>query len=52
MMLCRNLSTLMNKYLNPSGTLGRMPIMSIPHIAKVHEISIGRRGLACFVVCF
>jgi hypothetical protein len=47
-----NVSIPINKYLNPAGTLGRMPTMSIPQTAKGQEISIGWRGLACFVVCF
>jgi hypothetical protein len=47
-----NVSTPMNKYLNPPGALGKVHMMSIPHTAKGQEISIGRRGLTCFVVCF
>jgi hypothetical protein len=41
-----NMLTLMNKYLNPPGALGKMPTMLIPQITEVQEISIGRRGLA------
>jgi hypothetical protein len=41
-----------NKYLNPPGALGRMPILPIPQTTKGQEISIGWRGLAHFVVCF
>jgi hypothetical protein len=47
-----NVSTPTNKYLNPPGALGKIPMMSIPQIAKGHEMSIGQRGLACFIVCF
>jgi hypothetical protein len=47
-----NVSMAMNKNLNPPGALGKIPMMSIPHIAKGQEISIGQRGFACFVVYF
>jgi hypothetical protein len=47
-----NVSTAMNKNLNPPGALGNAPTMSIPQIASDHERSMGRRGLSCFVVCF
>jgi hypothetical protein len=36
-----NVSTPTNKYLNPPSVLGKMTRMSIPHIAKGQEISIG-----------
>jgi hypothetical protein len=42
----------MNKYHKPPSALGKMPTMSIPQTAKGQEISIGQRGLTCFVVCF
>jgi hypothetical protein len=47
-----NVSTPMNKYLNPPGALDKMSMMSIPHTAKGQEISIGRRELTYFVICF
>jgi hypothetical protein len=47
-----NVSIMMNKNLNPLGALGRIPMMSIPHIAKGQERSIGQKEFACFVVCF
>jgi hypothetical protein len=47
-----NVLTPMNKNLKPLGALGRIPMMSIPHIAKGQERSIGQRGFACFIVCF
>jgi hypothetical protein len=43
-----NMSTPANKYQNPPGAIGRMPIMLIPQIAKGQEISIDKRGLLCF----
>jgi hypothetical protein len=36
-----NVSIIMNKNLNPPGTLGKMSMMSIPQIAKGQERSIG-----------
>jgi hypothetical protein len=36
-----NVSMAMNKNLKPPGALGRMPMMSIPQIAKGQERSIG-----------
>jgi hypothetical protein len=47
-----NVSILMNKYLNPPSALGKMSTMSIPQIVKGQERLIGRRGFACFIVCF
>jgi hypothetical protein len=47
-----NVSIKANKNLNPPGALGKIPMMSIPHIAMGQEISIDQRGFACFVVCF
>jgi hypothetical protein len=47
-----NVSIVTNKNMNPPGALGKMRTMSIPLIAKGQERSIGRRGFACFVVCF
>jgi hypothetical protein len=47
-----NVSIVTNKNLNPLGGLGKMPTMLIPHIAKGQQRSIGRRGFACFIVCF
>jgi hypothetical protein len=47
-----NVSMVTNKNLNPPGTLGKTPTMSIPHIAKDQERSIGRREFACFIICF
>jgi hypothetical protein len=47
-----NVSTPMNKYMKPPGSLGTMPTMSIPETAKDQETSIDQRGLACFIVCF
>jgi hypothetical protein len=47
-----NMSIVTNKNLNPPGALGKAPTMPIPQIAKGQERSIGRRGFACFVVCF
>jgi hypothetical protein len=41
-----------NKNLNLPGAIGKMPTTSIPQIAKGQERSIGRRGFACFDVCF
>jgi hypothetical protein len=41
-----------NKNMNPPGALGKTPMMSIPHIAKGQERSIGQRGFAFFDVCF
>jgi hypothetical protein len=45
-----NVSMLTNKNLNPPGALGRMPMMSTPHIAKGQERSMGQRGFTCFIV--
>jgi hypothetical protein len=45
-------SMAMNKNMNPPGALGKIPMMSIPHIAKGQERSIGQRGVTCFDVCF
>jgi hypothetical protein len=42
----------MNKYLKPPGALDKMPTMLIPQTTKGQEISIGRRGLTCFIVFF
>jgi hypothetical protein len=36
-----NVSIVMNKNLNPPGVLGKTSTMSIPHIAKGQERSIG-----------
>jgi hypothetical protein len=47
-----NVLIMMNKNLKPLGALGKMPMVSIPHIAKGQERSIGQREFACFVVCF
>jgi hypothetical protein len=47
-----NVLITMNKNLKPPGALGKMPMMSIPHIAKGQERSIGQRGFAYFIVCF
>jgi hypothetical protein len=47
-----NVSMLMNKNLKSPGALERIPMMSIPHIVKGQERSMGRRGFACFIVCF
>jgi hypothetical protein len=47
-----NMSMETNKNPNPSGALGKIPTMSIPHIAKGKKISIDRRGFSCFVVLF
>jgi hypothetical protein len=41
-----------NKNVNPLGALGKMPMMSILHIPKGQERSIGRRGFECFDVYF
>jgi hypothetical protein len=41
-----------NNNLKPPGALGRIPMMSIPHIAKGQERSMDQRGFACFIVCF
>jgi hypothetical protein len=35
-----NVSMLTNKNLNPPGALGRMPMMSTPHITKGQERSV------------
>jgi hypothetical protein len=42
----------MNKNLNPPAALGKILMISISHIAKGQERLIGRRGFACFIVCF
>jgi hypothetical protein len=47
-----NVSMPKNKNLKSPEALGRIPMMSIPHIAKGHERSMGQRGFAYFVVCF
>jgi hypothetical protein len=47
-----NVSIPMNKNLKPPGALGRISMMSIPHVVKGYERSMGGRGFACFVVCF
>jgi hypothetical protein len=41
-----------NKNIKPPGALGRTTMMSIPHIAKDQERSMGQRGFTCFIVCF
>jgi hypothetical protein len=46
------LSYIYRWYINPLGVLGRIPTMLIPQTAKGQEISIGRRGLAFFIVFF
>jgi hypothetical protein len=45
-------STAANKNPNPSGALGKMPMISILQIAKGQERSIGQREFACFDVYF
>jgi hypothetical protein len=47
-----NVSMPTNKNLKLPGALGRMSMISTPHTAKGQERSMGRRGFACFVVCF
>jgi hypothetical protein len=47
-----NVSIAINKNLNPLGAIGKTSTMSIPHIVKGQERSIGQRRFACFVVCF
>jgi hypothetical protein len=47
-----NVLIAMNKNLNPPDTLGKMPTMSIPHIAKGQERLKNQRGFACYVVFF
>jgi hypothetical protein len=47
-----NVSTVTNRNLNPPGSLGKVPMISISHGAKGQERSIGRRGFACVDVCF
>jgi hypothetical protein len=47
-----NVSIPINKYLKLPRALSKIPMMSIPQTAKGQEISIGQRGLTCFVVCF
>jgi hypothetical protein len=47
-----NVSIAMKRNLYPLGALGSIPMMLIPQIAKGQEKSMGRRGLACFVVYF
>jgi hypothetical protein len=47
-----NVSIVTNKNMKPSGALGKKPTMSILQITKGQEKSIGRRGFACFIVCF
>jgi hypothetical protein len=41
-----NVLIAMNKNLNPPSALGKTPTMSIPHIVKGQERSIGRGGFA------
>jgi hypothetical protein len=45
-------SMVMNKNLNSPGALGKIPMLSIPQIAKGQERSIGQRGFACFDICY
>jgi hypothetical protein len=47
-----NVSIATNKNLKPLGALGKTPTMLILRLVKGQERLIGRRGLACFVVCF
>jgi hypothetical protein len=47
-----NVSVATKRNLNPPSALGKIPTISIPHIAKGQEISISQRGFACFIVCF
>jgi hypothetical protein len=47
-----NVSITTNKNLKPPDALGKMPMKSIPQIAKGQERSIDRRVFVCFVVCF
>jgi hypothetical protein len=47
-----NVSMLMNMNMKPPGALRRTTMMSIPHIIKGQERSMGLRGFTCFVVYF